>query len=574
MVDYRIELADPRAHRFHVTLRVPRAPTALRLSLPVWIPGSYLVREFARHLSALRAEQGGEACRVEALDKSHWRVHGRGRGVLRIDYDVHAFDTSVRAAFLDDQRAFFNGSSLCLQVDGFEAGPHRLRLGALPAGWQVATAMAPTGRPREFVGADYRELIDHPVALGPQWIGRFELRGVPHVLAVGGAWPGFDGERLLADVRRICDAQTSLWHGAGRPPFDRYVFLLQALDDGYGGLEHRASTALLTARRHLPRVGVRDAGDGYVGLLGLFSHEYFHAWNVTRLKPREFEALDLQAENYTRLLWFFEGFTSYYDDLMLLRAGRIDAPRYLQLLAKTINAVQASPGRRVQSVAEASFDAWIKYYRSDENTPNATVSYYAKGSLVALALDLKLRAHGRGTLDAVMRALWQRSGGGGIDEADIEQALHAVAGRSLQRELQAWVHGTDELPLQALLADAGIAWTHERAELAAELGLRLSEGPVSGVQVRSVLRGSAAEAAGLSAGDELLAVDGWRVRRLDDARAWIRPGQALRLLLVRDQRVLERTLQPPAAPARTVVLRLAERPAPAARRRRRDWLGT
>jgi predicted metalloprotease with PDZ domain len=573
MIDYRIELADPRAHRFHVTLRVPRAPTALRLSLPVWIPGSYLVREFARHLSALRAEQGGVACRVEALDKSHWLVHGRGHGALRVDYDVYTFDTSVRAAFLDEQRAFFNGSSLCLRVEGFEAGTHRLRLGALPAGWQVATAMAPTGRPREFVGADYRELIDHPVALGPQWTGRFDLRGVPHLLAVGGAWPGFDGDRLLADVRRICDAQTSLWHGGGRPPFDRYVFLLQALDDGYGGLEHRASTALLTARRHLPRIGVAEAGDGYIGLLGLFSHEYFHAWNVTRLKPREFEALDLQAENYTRLLWFFEGFTSYYDDLMLLRAGRIDAPRYLQLLAKTINAVLASPGRRVQSVAEASFDAWIKYYRTDENTPNATVSYYAKGSLVALALDLKLRALGRGTLDAVMRQLWQRSGGGGIDEGDIEQALRAVAGRSLQRELQAWVHGTDELPLQPLLADAGIAWGHERAELGTELGLRLSEGPVSGIVVRSVLRGSAAEAAGLSAGDELLAVDGWRVRRLDDARAWIRPAQTLRLLLVRDQRVLERTLQPPAAPARKVALRLADHPTPTARRRRRDWLG-
>ncbi|MBN8511292.1 MAG: M61 family metallopeptidase, partial [Burkholderiales bacterium] len=520
MIDIRIELAERQAHRFRVTIRVPRAQLPLRLSLPVWIPGSYLVREFARHLSGLRAEAGGRACRVEAVDKCSWLVHGRGRAALRIDYEVYAFDPSVRAAFLDEHRAFFNASSLCLKVDGQEGAPHRLRLGRLPAGWQVATAMAPTGRPREYLCADYDELIDHPVAAGAFWLGRFELRGVPHTLAVSGAWSGFDGERLLADVRAICDAQMRFWHGRGKPPFDRYVFLLQALEDGYGGLEHRASTALLSARRHLPRVGMAEASDGYVGLLGLVSHEYFHAWNVKRLRPREFERLDLHAENYTRLLWFFEGFTSYYDDLLLLRAGRIDAPRYLQLLGKTIDTVLATPGRRVQSVAEASFDAWIKYYRSDENTPNATVSYYAKGSLVALALDLELRRSGSGRLDDVMRALWKDSGGSPIDEADIERALQAVAGRSLRRELQAWVHGTDELPLPALLEEFGVAWQAPRADLAAEWGLRLSEGPVSGIQVKSVLRGGAAEAAGVCAGDELLAVDGWRVRRLEDARAW------------------------------------------------------
>jgi predicted metalloprotease with PDZ domain len=573
MIDIRIELAEPRAHRFRVTLRVPRAELPLRLSLPVWIPGSYLVREFARHLSGLRAEAGGQTCRVEAIDKCRWLVHGRGRAALRIDYEVYAFDTSVRAAFLDEQRAFFNGSSLCLKVEGHEGLPHRLRLGRLPAGWQVATAMAPTGRPREFVCADYDELIDHPVAAGAFWLGRFELRGVPHRLAVSGAWPGFDGERLLADVRRICEAQTSLWDGGGQPPFDRYVFLLQALEDGYGGLEHRASTALLSARRHLPRIGVAEAGDGYVGLLGLISHEYFHAWNVKRLRPREFERLDLHAENYTRLLWFFEGFTSYYDDLLLLRAGRIDAARYLQLLGKTIDTVRATPGRRVQSVADASFDAWIKYYRPDENTPNATVSYYAKGSLVALALDLTLRRGGRGCLDDVLRALWLRGGGGPVDEADIERALHKVAGRSLRRELRAWVHGTDELPLQPLLADVGVAWEQQPVDLGAELGLRLSEGPVSGIQVKTVLRGGAAEAAGVSAGDELLAVDGWRVRRLDDARAWTGAGRPLQLLLVRDQRLLERRVTPPSPPPRQVALRLVERPAAAVHRRRRHWLG-
>ena len=218
-----------------------------------------------------------------------------------------------------------------------------------------------------------------------------ECAACTHEFVVAGAWPGFDGARLLADARRICEAQVAFWHGRGKPPLSRYVFLLNAVDDGYGGLEHRASTALLCARRQLPRQGVSESSDGYVTLLGLISHEYFHTWNVKRLKPRDFERIDFSRENYTRLLWFFEGFTSYYDDLLLLRAGLIDAPRYLRLLAKTVSGVLATPGRRQQSVAESSFDAWIKYYRSDENTPNATISYYAKGSLVALALDLSLR---------------------------------------------------------------------------------------------------------------------------------------------------------------------------------------
>jgi predicted metalloprotease with PDZ domain len=352
------------------------------------------------------------------------------------------------------------------------------------------------------------------------------------------------------------------------------VFLLNTVEDGYGGLEHRASTALICARKHLPRQGSNETSDGYVTLLGLVSHEYFHTWNVKRLKPREFQRLDYARENYTRLLWFFEGFTSYYDDLLLLRAGLIDAPRYLKLLSRTLGGVAATPGRRVQSVADASFDAWVKYYRSDENTPNATVSYYAKGSLVALALDLTLRTGGRGNLDQAMRVLWQRSAGGPIDEAAIAAALQQVAGRSLSPELAAWVHGTDELPLPPLLARAGVLLRPEAAELAAELGVRVSEGALSGIHVKSVLRGSVAERAGLSAGDELLAVDGWRVRRLDDARAWVRAGQTVELTCVRDQRL--RTLRlrmPEAAATGTVQLKLAESPAPATHALRREWLG-
>jgi predicted metalloprotease with PDZ domain len=559
MISYRIEPHDLHAHQFRVTLTVPQPDTEQRLSLPVWIPGSYMVREFARHLSQLEATQGGRAVALTQIDKTTWQARCGGHGALVVTCLAYAFDTSVRAAFLDASRGFFNGTSLCLRVEGREHEPHALRLAALPRGWQVATSMSSGGR-NAFVAADYDELVDHPFELGSFWRGSFEAHGVAHEFVVAGAWPGFDGVRLLKDTQKICETQIAFWHGTRKPksPFDRYVFLLHAVDDGYGGLEHRASTALIAKRRDLPQQGLAVLTEGYTTLLGLISHEYFHSWNVKRLKPAQLATIDYGRENHTPLLWFFEGFTSYYDDLLLRRAGLIDAPRYLALVAKNINAVAATPGRRVQSVAQASFDAWTKYYRSDENTPNATVSYYTKGALVALALDLTLRREGTGTLDDVMRRLWRDSGGGAIDEAAIAVALRAVGGRNYTKELAAWVHGTQELPL---------------AGYAAALGLRLAES-ANGVQVKQVLTGSAAMHAGIAAGDELLAVDGWRIRRLDEAQQWLLSGQPFELLLVRDQRVLRLTLQPGSA-ALPAPLSLAAAAHAGARAQalRRDWIG-
>src|SRR6201999_3777529 len=245
-----------------------------------------------------------------------------------------------------------------------------------------------------------------------------------------------------------------------------YVFMLNVVDDGYGGLEHRRSTALICARRDLPRHGSARKAEGYTTLLGLISHEYFHTWNVKRLRPAEFARYDYGRENYTELLWLFEGFTSYYDDLLLRRAGRIADAGYLRLLNKTINQVLQTPGRQVQSVADASFDAWVKYYRQDEQTPNSTVSYYTKGALVALCFDLTLRAEGNGTLDQAMRLLWKNSEGGPIDEADFAASLEAVGGRSFSKEIASWVHSTDELPLSDLLRAHGVATLDDPAQRA------------------------------------------------------------------------------------------------------------
>ena len=588
-VRYRIDASDTHAHTYRVTLTIAQPDANQCVSLPVWIAGSYMVREFGRHLSGLSARQGPSARAVRQLDKTTWQVDCSGAAALELRYEVYAYDTSVRTAFLSPQRGFFNNTSLCLRVHGREQQAHHLSLEGLPRGWQVATAMPSLpGKTRglHYAAQDYDELVDHPFELGPFWCGSFKAQGVEHEFVVAGAWPGFDGQRLLRDSQRICEEHIRFWHGArGKPPFQKYVFMLNTVEDGYGGLEHRASTALIAARKDLPRVGETGTGDGYLTLLGLISHEYFHTWNVKRLKPAELCRIDHTRENYTELLWFFEGFTSYFDDLALVRGGLIDGPRYVKLLAKTATAVKSMPGRQVQSVAQASFDAWNKYYRQDENTPNSTISYYTKGAQVALCLDLTLRREGRGSLDAVMRRLWalgeqrgSRRGGAagrtalrdpgniGITEGDIAQALQEVGGRSFERELQEWVHGTGELPVPTLLSSMALTQVREAERLSAAWGLRLNEGPVTGCIVRQVLRGSAAQAAGLCAGDEILAVQGWRVRRLDDAVQWLHstPGKArggqpgpaskIEVLINRDQRILQLTLQPQADSTRLPTL--------------------
>jgi predicted metalloprotease with PDZ domain len=560
MIDYRIDLSDANAHRFLVTLRLKPHANQLRLSLPVWIPGSYLVREFARHLNHLRATQSGQACAIQQMDKATWEVRCNNQRPLTVQYEVYANDPSVRAAFLNAQRGFFNGTSLFLRVHGQEAQPHSLRIEQLPKGWDVATALPATNAlkksaaPKCFQADNYDAFVDHPVEMGPFWRGRFEAGGVAHELVVSGHAPTADLDRLLNDTQRICTAQIEFWHGRKPPPFDRYVFMLNVVDDGYGGLEHRQSTALICARRDLPRLDQKDTTEGYITLLGLISHEYFHTWNVKRLKPVDFASYDYAKENYTEMLWFFEGFTSYYDDVFLLRTGLIQPATYLKLLTKPINQVLATPGRHMQSVAQASFDAWTRYYRPDENTANATVSYYTKGALLALALDLTLRAlkprkprPSPPSLDGVMHRLWalQRP----IGQEDVAQALADEAGagsrapgaRTWQALLHTWVHGTDDLPLQTLLANVGVRWKAAVVTTSQKIGVRLSETP-QGLKVAAVMRGSPAEVAGLTAGDELLALDGWRLKRTDDWQTLL-PSPSLKpLLICRDQRLLTLTL--------------------------------
>nr|WP_066267264.1 M61 family metallopeptidase [Hydrogenophaga palleronii] len=568
---YSVAVLDAHSHLFAVTLRIDQAARNQRLALPVWIPGSYLVREFSQNLQNLSASHDGQPVALKQLDKHRWQALNDAGQPLELRYEVYAFDASVRTAFLDAERGFFNATSLCLQVLGQEDSPHELELvaGEATSGWQVATGLTPQALDDagfgHYLAADYDELADCPVEMGRFWSASFTAAGVEHRFVVAGAGAWMDGERLIADTRRICETQIQFWHGQREaPPFSRYVFMLYASADGYGGLEHRNSTALICQRADLPRprapgetVAALKATDGYTTLLGLISHEYFHTWNVKRLRPAEFKRYDYSQENYTELLWFFEGFTSYYDDLMLRRAGLIDDATYLQLVAKTINQVQQSPGRLVQSVAQASFDAWVKYYRMNENTPNATVSYYTKGSLVALCLDLTLRAEGRSTLDAVMRELWQRCEGGPMREADLLRALKRLGQRSYEAEIAAWVHGTDELPLSSLLQARGAKLSHDKAPLAQQLGLRVSEAG-GALVLKTVLRGGAAEAAGMAANDEWLGVEfapakrggvaeAWRIHKLDEVPPLRAQRPLLTALVSRDKRLLRLPLRWPTA---------------------------
>lgn len=566
-VHYRVSVDNLHNHLFQVTLSIPKPAAQQVLDLPVWIPGSYLVREFAKHLQQLSATQGKRKVALTQVDKAAWVANCAADQPLEVHYAVYALDNSVRTAWLDASRGFFNGTSLCLRVHGQESAPHTLEVvkGKGMEGWSVATGLEPQRVDKSgfgtYIADNYDTLVDCPVEMGAFWSGNFTAAGIPHRFVVAGAPPSFDGNKLLADTKAICEEEIRFWHGSQKKaiPFKNYVFMLNAVGDGYGGLEHRNSTALISTRKDLPKLtretlatGPHKQPEGYTTLLGLISHEYFHTWNVKRLRPSELATYDYTGENYTELLWFFEGFTSYYDDLLLRRAGLIDNATYFKLLTKTINQVQQSPGRLVQTVAQASFDAWVKYYRQDENTPNATISYYTKGSLVALCLDLTLRAEGKTTLDAVMRGLWARCKGGPMTEADLLAVLQELGGRSYAKEIAQWVHSTRELPLEPLLEKLGVLVQFEPDQIAQQLGIRVKES--GGLFITHVLRGGAAEAAGFASGDEWIAVSDakdangpWRLQTLDDLQLYTGKAKKLTAWISRDKRLMQLSLSVPAA---------------------------
>ncbi|MEP6657929.1 MAG: PDZ domain-containing protein, partial [Betaproteobacteria bacterium] len=570
-----------------------------RFRLPTWIPGSYLIREFARQFTRVHAHDASGPVEIAKEAKDTWRA-APCPGPLTVIAEVYAYDLSVRTAYLDGDRGFFNGPSVFLCPAGLEAVACELEIVA-PAGndhlrWRVATAMprrgaAPYGFGKYGAG-NYDALIDHPVEMSDFTLASFEAGGAIHDIAISGRHRA-DTDRLAADLQKVCAWQCDLFHGApnGRAPFDRYVFLVAAVGEGYGGLEHRASTSLLCKRDELPLPGMTGISADYRTFLGLASHEYFHSWNIKRIKPAAFTPYDLARENYTRQLWAFEGITSYYDDLALVRSGVITIDDFLELLGRTMTTVLRGPGRAMQSVADSSFDAWIKFYRQDENSPNAGVSYYAKGSLVALALDLTLRRHGT-SLDALMRALWRRHGntGIGVPEDGIARLAAEIAGVPLDDFFARYVHGIEDLPLAELLEELGIALHVRAAEGSTDrggkrgkddgqgkprvwIGAKLAAG--SEPRLQHVYRGGPAECAGLAAGDVLVAIDGLRASEhaLEKLCVQHAPGDVIGVHAFRrdELRTLACTLT--AAPHDTCWLVLGPAVGDEVGARRAAWLG-
>ena len=596
---YTILPTSPEAHLFEVSCTVADPdPRGQRFALPAWIPGSYLIRDFARNVVAIQAQSGRHGVSITKLDKHTW-LAAPVQDPLKVTLQVYAWDLSVRGAYLDTSHGFFNGPSVFPRAVGREARPCEVDIQAPRGGryrsWRVATAMRRKRAPAHGFGlyhaASYEELIDHPVQMGPFTLATFEAAGVPHDVAITGRH-GAGLERLCADLSRLCQSHIRLF---GEPaPMNRYVFLVTALGEGYGGLEHRDSTALLCSREDLPQPGMQRPTESYRTFLGLCSHEYFHTWNVKRIKPAAFAPYDLERENYTRLLWAFEGITSYYDDLLLARAGLISESDYLEILGRNITALLRTAGRMRQTVEEASFDAWIKYYRPDENSPNAQVSYYVKGGLIALCLDLLVRSRTRGrkSLDDIMRALWDHYGktGLGVPEDGIEKLAERVTGVRLRAFFDRALRSTRELPLKPMLATVGVGMQLRSALSSADkggkvpsaaaakfasrvgLGVRAAEDP-SGVRLTHVLDGGAAQVAGLSAGDVIVAIDGLKVsaKNFDQRLAAYRPGYVATLIAFRRDELLQLrvALRASARDTCDLVVETSDR---AAANRRRAWL--
>ncbi|WP_028101397.1 M61 family metallopeptidase [Pseudoduganella violaceinigra] len=529
-ISYTITAKDLAAHMFQVSMTIEApAPEGQVLMLPAWIPGSYMIREFSRNIVQIRAEANGQAVELAKLDKHSWQA-APCKGKLTVHYDVYAWDLSVRAAHLDQTHGFFNGTSVFLRALGQEDEPHVVDIQrpahAAATKWRVATALKELKARRygfgTYIAQDYDELIDSPVEMGTFEMASFKALGVQHDVVFTGRVPNLDIARVCADLKQICETQIAFFEPrTKKAPMERYVFMTMVVGDGYGGLEHRASTALFCSRADLPTTAQKgkEPSEGYMKFLGLCSHEYFHTWNVKRIKPAVFAPYDYQVENYTPLLWLFEGFTSYYDDLLLVRAGLLSEEGYFKMLGKTVGAVLRGSGRTKQSVADSSFDAWGKYYRQDENSPNAIVSYYAKGSLVGLGLDLTIRAktEGKRSLDDIMRALWQKYGRDfyngkprGVTPEEVEALFDSVAGFKLKTFFDKYINGTDDVPLAKLLPQFGVGYKDERKASKPSMDVNLGrEG--ADCKLSAVHDGGAAQKAGLSANDLLVAIDGLRV---------------------------------------------------------------
>lgn len=513
-IRYTVSAEEQASHRVGVLIEVEGEPgTPLDLVLPSWVPGSYKIRDFARGLRDLRATagEGGPELPVERIDKARWRVAASPDGSVRVQLVAYGHELITEGLDLTDEHLLLNAAVCLPYVQGRQGEPVDLVL-HLPDGWKAVTELEELSKsPPRFRARDYDELVDSPVDCGPLEVRTLVVRGIPHRVVRCGDGATWDPHRVDADLERIVAATIELF---GESPVDRFTFFVHVTDRLDGGLEHAASTTLV-----VPRTMFRPPKD-YRRFLQIASHEYFHLYNVKRIRPRAFIPFDYTKEVYTRLLWWMEGTTDYYGLLILRRAGLLSPAEYLEAVAKDARTLLTTPGRHVVSLEEASFASWVDLYQPYEETRNQSVSYYVKGSLVSLALDLEIRARSanRSSLDQVLRALWAEHGrtGKGVEEDGIRSLAERVTGLDLSEFFRRYVQGTEELDLGAFARLAGLAFGPKpKGPDAGEaepgyLGIEYE--PRDGlVRLTSVLDGSPARRAGLAPGDELVAFDGLRV---------------------------------------------------------------
>lgn len=508
MLHYQIEFDDYRQHLIHVTLRFLANPNQ-ELWLPTWIPGSYLIREFSKHIESVKAsDEAGRLLSIKKTEKNRWRLFNTDHELITVEYDVYAYDLSVRGAYVDQTRLYVNPACVCLGLIDQEQAACELEL-FLPdelKHFQIATGLPSKSLVKgrfTLKAENYDQLIDSPFELAEQSRFSFEANGIPHEFVISGKHTT-NLSRLEADIQKICQTEINMF---GSAPFQNYTFMTMATGNSYGGLEHCNSTSLITPRDDLPKADeTEEPSKDYQRFLGLCSHEYFHSWLVKFIRPENFANYDLHKEAYTSLLWIFEGFTSYYDDLILLRSGVISQKSYLELLKAQIDRYLQNPGRLIQSVSESSFDAWIKFYRQDENSNNAGTSYYNKGSLVALCLDLGLRLRGS-NLDALMRRLYENTQNGiQVNDRTIFELCNELTGDNWIEQINHLINTTDELPLDQLFPEFGLSYS-VKDDKALPFGLKVVD-KAEGVVVQQLRRDSAAAQAGLSANDVIIAIDG------------------------------------------------------------------
>lgn len=549
----------PEQHIYQVQLNFTATSSSQELSLPVWIPGSYMVREFSKNIIQVNAVQKQTALKSTQLNKNTWLVSGLEIGVqVSVSYTVYAYEYGIRTAFLDHTRGYFNPTSLCLSLVGCEDIQHTVNLVDLPSNWQVACGLAsPTEN--SFVAQNYDELLDMPFELGTFKRLEFTVAGVSHYLVLSGTILPFDEARILADMQKVCEYQINLFGGVA--PYRDYTFILNLSGEIITGLEHRNSTLLMAPAHSLPNLNGSNDED-YIKLMGLISHEFFHTWNVKRIKPKVFTPYNVGEENYTKLLWWFEGVTSYYDDLVMYRAGIIDQAKYLNIIVENLNNVYKFAGVTQQSIANSSLTSWVKYYRQDENSPNSIVSYYVKGSLVALCLDLLIRDQSEFSLDTVMLYLfkqWQENPVG-VDEDEFPALIQAATGVDLSEFVQQATETTEMLPYLELLAKFGLNLTTRPAKnyqdngkfnlstaaspeiKLGDLGAKLDKQSL-GYLVKNVYVGTPAERAGLAANDLIVALNQVKLSNLEKQLGFVQIGESVELTVFRHERLLTLNLE-------------------------------